>query len=244
VPTASVIDLSHHNNIPSSLQPAFNAGIAGCIHKLTEGHRFVDSKVEGRFFLAKEAGMKWGVYHFVRPGDMKQQAEFFFDTGEKRGVIDRGTLLALDWEVNTVSAGDAIAFMEHLEYISLRSPVLYSGNVCKEDPDERLGKWRLWLAHYARRCVLPSFAETYYLWQYTDEGKVAGIIPPTDLNHYDGPIEELMLSWSGGSAVTDSPVPIPVPAPESRIVTLDVAAPAGIEVRITINGQALWTSKG
>jgi lysozyme len=235
VPTPVVIDLSHHNVVPTSLQPAYDAGIVGCIHKVTEGSSFVDSKVASRFYLAKSAGMKWGVYHFVRPGDMKKQAEFFYDKGSYLGVIDQGTLLALDWEVSEVTANDAVKFMEHLEYISQRSPVLYSGHVCKEQPDARLGQWRLWLAHYASTCKLPSFATEYYLWQYTDTGAIAGVTPPTDLNAYDGPIEELLLSWSGSSK--EEP-PAPTPAPESRIMTVDITAPAGVEVRVIINGTS------
>src|SRR5262245_32071305 len=71
------IDLSHHNTIPESLQDARRSGILGVIHKATEGSSYVDSKVDARFWLARDAGMMWGVYHFVRPGDMDQQVGFF-----------------------------------------------------------------------------------------------------------------------------------------------------------------------
>ena len=49
----------------------------GCIHKLTEGSSYTDDHADARHYLATSAGMAWGLYHFLRPGNMEQQAEFF-----------------------------------------------------------------------------------------------------------------------------------------------------------------------
>jgi lysozyme len=222
------IDLSHHNTIPESLEPAYQAGILGCIHKCTEGTSYVDSKVDSRGYLATKAGMMWGLYHFVRPGSMVEQVDFFLSTAEEVSDIEE-TLFALDWEDTAVSLESAVAFMTRLEGISGRSPVLYSGHVLKEalngKPDPRLSRYRLWLAQYGSSPTLPPGWDRYWGWQYTDQGSVPGITPPTDLNAFDGTAEELLAGWSGREAV-------PVPPPSPQPLTVTILVPPGVQVNV------------
>jgi lysozyme len=225
--TPVVIDLSHHNTIPSSLKPAKQSGIVGVIHKMTEGTSYTDDKVKARYALARDAKMAWGLYHFIRPGKTIAQADYFLAQAEALGVLDSQTLLALDWEDAGVPAQDALLFLDHIQNRSGRAPVLYSGHVCKEDPDPELADYRLWLAQYAASCSLPEFAETWWLWQYTDKGQVPGIDPPTDLNAYEGTTEQLLAEWSGGDVI---PVPPPVPGVVSVIIT----APPGVRVEVQV----------
>ena len=61
--------------------------------------------------------------------------------------------------------------------------------------------------------------EKYYLWQYTDEGTIAGVTPPTDLNQIQPGITdaEFLSMWSGGAAVPIEPVePIEPIEPRAR----------------------------
>src|SRR5262245_56808324 len=151
------IDLSHHNVIPASLATARASGILGSIHKLTEASGFVDDKCAARYFLAKEAGMLWGVYHFVRPGNMPQQVDFFLDQAEL--VSDADTLYCLDWEDSGVSLSQALDFLQRVEAETGCSPILYSGHTVKEalggKPNAELSKYRLWLAQYSASPTLP-----------------------------------------------------------------------------------------
>jgi len=100
------IDLSHWQTIPQSLVPAREAGILGVIHKMTEGSGYVDDKADNRYYLAQEAGLLWGLYHFVQPGDMAQQVDHFLHSAAP--YSDENTLFVLDWEVSSVSLDDAI----------------------------------------------------------------------------------------------------------------------------------------
>jgi lysozyme len=224
----AVIDLSHHNVIPDNLVITKQSGIYGLIHKATEGTSYVDDKVENRFFLAKEAGMLWGLYHFVRPGSMEKQVDHFLAVATE--VADDNTLFALDWEDPGVSLNDAVEFMQRLEEITEHSPVLYSGHVLKEalggKADPRLSKYRLWLAQYtAGTPTIPPGWGNYWLWQYTDTGKIPGVTPPTDCNAYSGTAELLRYEWSG------LPMPHPMPKPEpEEIITITVTVPPGVEV--------------
>src|SRR5262245_29309111 len=95
------IDISHHQTIPESLVPAAQAGIIGVVHKATEGTSYVDDKMDNRRYLAQEAGLLWGLYHFVRGGSMDAQVDHFLDAAAP--YSDANTLLALDWEVSDVS---------------------------------------------------------------------------------------------------------------------------------------------
>jgi len=220
------IDLSHHNTIPASLQATADAGIVGVIHKCTEGTGFVDSKSDARFYLTRDAGMMWGLYHFVRPGSMVEQVNHFLRAAAE--ISDEETMLVLDWEDAGVSLDDAVEFLQLVEERTGRAPVLYSGHVLKEalagSPDPRISQYRLWLCQYASEPVMPpGYEDGCWAWQYTDKGEVPGVTPPTDLNAYDGTADELIAEWSGGAAVE--------PAPPSGI-TITVIVPPGVNVDI------------
>lgn len=228
MPNTRVIDLSHHNEVPKDFTAAAAAGVWGVIHKLSEGDNYTDSKVSSRHYLARQAGLNWGVYHFVRPGDMLEQADYFLAQGRKLEVIDDDTLVALDYEDAGVSLADCITFMDRLDYEIGRSCVLYSGHVLKDaiaagqDPGS-LTKRRLWLAQYTSgKPTLPTGWDRYFLWQWSDEGDVPGINPPTDVNDYQGTVEELRQEWVGRSAA---------PEPSDDLV-VRVVVPRGVEVVI------------
>ncbi len=227
--TALVIDLSHHNTIPSSLVLAREFGVRGVIHKATEATGFTDSKVQARYVLAKEAGLLWGLYHFMRPGKIEEQAKYFLNVARNLGVIDEYTLLACDHEDSGVSLNDVLLFMQIVEEGAKRAPILYSGHVLKEQmakkPVMELTKYRLWLAQYSSQPTLPEGWNEYWIWQYTDKGEVSGITPPTDMNKYDYDEDDLKVEWSGNGEEEVIPMPIP---PERKIVR--VIAPEGVKI--------------
>jgi lysozyme len=229
IPMTLVIDLSHHNTIPASLIPAREAGVRGLIHKATEATGFVDKKVQARYVLAKEAGLLWGLYHFMRPGKIHEQAKYFLSAARNLGVLDDNTLLACDHEDENVSLEDVLIFMKIVEIEAIRAPVLYSGHVLKEQmakkPVMELTQYRLWLAQYSSKATMPKGWSAYWLWQYTDKGEVPGIDPPTDLNKYDASEEDLRIEWSGREEGLAPPV---APLEGAKVVTVTV--PEGVEV--------------
>jgi len=227
----NVIDLSHHNTIPSSLVPAYEAGIYGVIHKATQGTGFVDSKVYARYKLAREAGMAWGIYHYMDTSNVQQQVDWFVSKSEASGVLDRATLVACDYEESAVSIEAVVEFMQRLEAMVERSPVIYSGHVLKEKleskADPRLSKYRLWLAQYGSVAELPPGWYNYWLWQYSDKGVVPGIDPPTDLNQFWGTRDQLMDQWVGKAPLP----PINVGAdPTEKVVHITIKVPKGVTV--------------
>jgi lysozyme len=234
MPKPVVIDLSHHNVIPDSLKDTAQSGTIGLIHKATEGGSYVDPTVGARQYLAEEAGLLWGLYHFLRPGDQVAHANHFCDTALLYG--DRMTLLAADYEDYEVSLTDLIVWLLVVEKRMGRRPVIYSGHVLKDKLEGKtyplLTRYRLWLAQYGPDAVLPNGWDKYFLWQYTDQGMVPGVTPTTDLN--DGAEDDVTLNWEGATDDITPLPPEPQPAPK---VIVNIQVPSNTEVSVWINGE-------
>jgi lysozyme len=186
MPTPIVIDLSHHNIVSRDLKAARASGIIGLIHKATEGATVKDSKCVARGFMAREAGMMFGLYHFIRPGSVEKQVANF--VGVYNGFGRSDILVALDYEDMGVSLDMCEDWLDAVQLQLSKLPVIYSGHVLKE----KLGRkahprlngenFPLWLAQYSIRPTFPPGWKNALLWQYSEKGEVPGIIPPTDLN--------------------------------------------------------------
>ena len=193
------VDLSHHN--VRSFGPAKKQlGILGVIHKCTEGTTFADKMCSKRFAVAKKAKLLWGLYHFIRPGKITEQAHWFIKCSTK--AADGNTLYALDYEDAGVSIDDCLDFMRIVEEMTGHQPVIYSGHVLKEalgnEANPHLSEYRLWLAQYTNsEPTLPPGWSKYWAWQYSDKGEVPHVEPPTDMNAYDGSEEDLRAEWAG-----------------------------------------------
>lgn len=195
-PTPKVIDLYHGDTV-SSFDEIYASGIRGCIHKATEGKSLTDSAYAKRREEAIDAGLLWGAYHFLRPGNMKDQARRFVDAADP---ADR-TLLAADHEDRHVNYVDLLTFLREVEAETSRAPVLYSGFLIKEQLGSAsfagMARYRLWLAQYSATPKWPSRVwEKPFLWQYTETGELPGIIGHVDLNSFDGSDDDLMKQWS------------------------------------------------
>lgn len=219
-----VIDISHWQE-----NPDFDAirqdGVVGVIHKATEGASNVDADYAPRRTQAEAAGLLWGAYHFLRPGNMTTQARHFV---ENAGDID---IYAADHEDPGVSLDDLKAFLREVEALTGTKAIIYSGHVIKDqvhgrDPD--LVDHRLWLAHYTTGT--PTWPKdtwpTWWLWQYTDEGSCAGIAGNVDCNHYQGTEDDLVSEWTG-----EAPTPAPVPGTSEVTITIKITA-SGADVTV------------
>jgi GH25 family lysozyme M1 (1,4-beta-N-acetylmuramidase) len=228
-----VIDIYHGDGVaPDGFVQARAFGILGVIHKASEGSATSDATYARRRTMAKDAGLLWGAYHFIRPIDTSKQVDLFLRTSQP----DQDTLLALDYEVDSVGLDQARDFIEQVESRVGRSVVLYSGNTIKEKLGNRIDPWwgahRLWLAQYGSNPRVPPSWAKAWLWQYTGDGQglpphqVPGIQGDggIDISHWDGMDDELRAQWAGVAAVAAArPLPPELRAP----VTVGPAAPVG-----------------
>ena len=231
MPTPMVIDLSHWNTV-KSFADVKKAGIVGVIHKATESTGYADDTYDSRMASAQSAGLLWGAYHFLRPGNMKTQAQFFVDVA---GDID---LYAADHEDPAVDLDDLKEFLVQVEALTGVLPVIYSGHVLKEQlgssADPELEKYLLWLAQYSSTPSWPTAIwPSYWIWQYTDQGSIAGMSGAVDLNQYQGTAEELVADWTGRAA---PPPDMVVGEPPS--VTISIETKGKVKVTVLTDEEA------
>ncbi|KOV90259.1 glycoside hydrolase family 25 protein [Streptomyces sp. NRRL B-3648] len=69
-------------------------GLSFAFIKATEGRSYVNPRLTAQTKTARDAGLVVGFYHFLWPGDLTTQADYFL-----RHTPDRaGDILAVDWE--------------------------------------------------------------------------------------------------------------------------------------------------
>lgn len=180
MPIPRVVDTSHYNaigpaaglvNNAEGFRIAERAGLWGVINKASQSTTYVDPTYAQRRQAAKDAGLLYGAYHFMVPGNVAAQADYFLRATKP----DDKTLLALDWEHFrgvAPSAAEAHEFMAIVAQKVGRKPIVYSGNTAKEALGSRVdaffGGHRLWIAQYSSRPVCQRSWRTSWLWQYSD----------------------------------------------------------------------------
>lgn len=224
----AVVDLSHYEDWPLDFRAAADAGVLGVIHKATQGLDFRDSTYALHKRQATSAGvvrlepgcyasgLLWGAYHFLTNADGAAQADYFLAVTNP----DAETLVAVDYErqrgVTPATLEQLYVFVERVNVKLGRYPVLYSGDLIKEEigpavRDPILANCPLWLAQYAAEPAGWSTATfpVWSLWQDTD-GHLGPRARPTpglgrvDTNCWNGSVDGLRRLW-GVTATADGP---------------------------------------
>ncbi|MFE2373441.1 GH25 family lysozyme [Streptomyces sp. NPDC059398] len=79
----------------STYQTSFDTdGQAFVFIKASEGHTYVNPRLTSQTKLARDGGCVVGFYHFLWPGNIQTQAEYFVSKAPEKS----GDLLAVDWE--------------------------------------------------------------------------------------------------------------------------------------------------
>ncbi len=202
-----VIDINHADGSSDGrdlidFKKAYKSGIRGIIHKASEGEHFVDPLYKARKPKAIAAGMLWGAYHFMRPGDVGNQVSHFLNAIAPRLDTDR---LMLDYEDEKLALWQAERWLEVIHITTGQRPWLYGGNVLKEQLARRhtpsLVQYPLVLAEYGTVAKIPPPWDKFVLWQRSGDGTGPGIhdIPgigrKQDIDYFDGTDEELKTAW-------------------------------------------------
>ena len=226
--TPIVADMAHFN--PVNFARIKAAGVAGVIHKATQGTGVTDNQYAARRPVAQAAGLKWGAYSFATGDDPRAHAEHFLSVAQP----DAGTLLCLDYEDNPhspMSAQAAWDFMRVVEEKTGRLCWIYGGNciaehispLCRSSAAaaEYFKARPLWLCQYKtglpagvdlaalkEHVRVPEPWDDFALLQYTGDGvgplphTVDGLEHGADLNAFDGTLEELAAIWPGKPIAT------------------------------------------
>ncbi|MEF9906513.1 glycoside hydrolase family 25 protein [Streptomyces sp. P9-A2] len=167
-------------------------GLSFVFVKATEGSSYVSPKLSAQTERAREAGLVVGFYHFLWPGDLTAQAEYFVSETPER----QGDILAVDWE--TTGEGTRASNTEKDEFIrkvkELRPDhrvILYCNRDfwLNVDTTSYAGDG-LWIADYVSEGT-PRIEAEWRFHQYTDD--------PLDTNVADFPDRAALEKWAGGA---------------------------------------------
>lgn len=223
-----VVDI-YHGETPIDFEELKANGIVGVIHKASEGTTHTDTAYANRKEICKDLGLLFGAYHFMRPGDMREEAKHFIRCAGKDVDIH-----VADHEDERVSIDDLKVFLREVTKLTGKEQlVIYSGHVMKEQLGDRydaeLAKHRLWLCHYTTGT--PSWPKgtwpQWWLWQYTEDGQVEGFDGDIDRNKYQGTVQQLFADWTGEEAP---------PEPSEAGVIINIETSGDVPVVIKVNG--------
>lgn len=190
-----IIDVSHHNgNIDWS---KVVKTVDSVYIKTTQGIDYVDPMLFVNAKGASAAGLKVGYYHFASlnnsdvVSDAKKEAQWFMANVKK---APKNTLpLVLDIEENKAKLSpDKVlswisTFLYEIAQLGCTDYMIYSYSPFLNDNLPKvhtLNTIKLWVADYNPPLILPKAWKTAYMWQYSQTGKVDGIIGNVDLNKY------------------------------------------------------------
>jgi len=169
---------------------------------------FVDGEMRKNIAAASANGLLWGAYHFFRTHiDPVIQAKVFCET-----VGDFSSLPpVLDLEA-AGSKGERLnykvrQFLDETERITNRRPIIYSSGGFwrsylayeKRAHTDWARAYPLWIAQYTNLWPTPLYPWAgWEFWQYSDKGKIPGVVTHVDLNWFNGTLEELERKYVVG----------------------------------------------
>jgi len=186
------IDVSNNNNI-KDWNILKQQGVQTVIQKATQGVDYIDSLFEYRYPKIKQAGLKFGVYHFA--GGLhtaEQEAEHFVSTIKGKHL---DTVCFLDIEnYSTKTFSKVWQYQETIDFVNkwfayVKSKGykvgLYTGEYFYDSLlKSHIPNIPLWIASYDKQ------PNTYPAnsWQYTGTGKLNGALGDLDLDIFTGNI--------------------------------------------------------
>jgi lysozyme len=204
--TVEGIDVASYQ--PNTNWPQVKAsGRVFAIVKATEATGYVNPYFKQDWAGIKDVGMLRGAYHYFHADtDPIAQANHFLttmgplDEDDLPGVLDLEEAMG---QSKAVIAQRALAWLEHVEKATGKTPILYTGPSFWDTSVAAPGftKYPLWIANYGVMCpTVPGEWKTFQFWQYTSTGPVPGVQNPNvDKNVFNGSFEDLMAFATGGS---------------------------------------------
>jgi hypothetical protein len=194
----------------SSFQPETpsTSGISFAFVKSTEGTTYVNPRQNAQSAHARAAGLVVGFYHFLHPGSITEQAQYFVD----KCASESGDLLACDWESTTsgsASSAEKDVFLTEVKRLRPQHRVLLYCNVdfwINHDTTGAAGDG-LWIADYVT-AGKPNVQHPWVIHQY------AGSPTDQDVANFD-----TLSDFRSWAAI--APVPTPTPVDTKPWVWLD-----------------------
>ncbi|WP_372351825.1 glycoside hydrolase family 25 protein [Streptomyces sp. KL116D] len=174
----------------SSYQSTFDTdGLSFVFVKATEGRSYVNPRLAAQTKRARDAGCVVGFYHFLWPGNLTAQAEYFVSKAPEKA----GDLLAVDWETTgegtRASNAEKDRFIREVKRLRPHHKVMLYCNRdfwLNVDTTSYAGDG-LWIADYVT-AGKPRIKADWTIHQYTDR--------PLDKNVADFGSETALRDWA------------------------------------------------
>lgn len=164
-------------------------GLSFVFIKATEGRTYTNPKLAAQTKTARDAGLVVGYYHFLWPGNLTAQAEYFVSKAPERA----GEILAVDWE--TTGDGTHASNAEKDRFIRKVKELRPNNRValyCNRNFWLNIDKTSyagdaLWIADYVT-AGKPRIKAKWLFHQYTDD--------PVDKNVADFASKAALRDWA------------------------------------------------
>ena len=183
-------------------------GTSGVILRAAAG-TFKDRQVEEHYGEIIKRGGLVGFYHFIYGNlGMKEQLEAF-----RQAIAGKQWPLGV-WADVEMTAYSKISRQQLDEYLALAKDRvdakigIYTSRYMWDTMIKAgvEGEYKLWVANYdAKTPALPKTGrwKDWWLWQYTDRGRISGVDANLDLSWFNGSEAEFK-AWTGSEGEVDS----------------------------------------
>jgi lysozyme len=157
--------------------------------KATEGNVNEDKFFQRNWQKAKLANLTRGAYHFfIATKSGKTQAENFISTVELQAG-DLPPVLDIEQGYGVPAAKlrqRAKEWLTTIEQFYGVRPIIYTNvDFYRHYLEEEFDEYPLWVAHYVNRGK-PRIYRDWHFWQYSETGRVNGILSKVDFNVFNG----------------------------------------------------------
>ncbi|MFF8995990.1 glycoside hydrolase family 25 protein [Streptomyces sp. NPDC014983] len=166
-------------------------GLSFVFTKATEGRSYVNPRLAAQTKTGRDAGLVVGFYHFLWPGNLTAQADYFLQHAPERA----GDILAVDWETTSdgthASNAEKDIFIRRLKDLRPHNRVVLYTNRdfwLNIDRTSYAGDG-LWIADYVT-AGKPRIKAKWRFHQYASQ--------PHDKDLADFPSEAALKEWAAG----------------------------------------------
>lgn len=185
------VDLSNWQGGAVNFEQIKQAGKHFVFVKSSEGATVVDPDHARNVQQARAAGLAVGSYHFYESDDTPQaqfsnfSAQLSLKPGDLPPVVDIERLSKGDTQALAPALQQFLGLLEQQYGIK---PILYSGEHFADEYLSVFADYPLWLAEYNSQASpqLPKGWARWTFWQHSQNGNVAGVPGPVDLNRFNG----------------------------------------------------------
>lgn len=182
------------------------SGIDFVFIKATQDSSYTNPYFQKHWQEARRQNIIRGAYHFFDPRvPVEKQVTHFVSKVKELQEGDLPPMLDLEVEAwwQSIPAADRLplvfAWLQAVEAKLRLPPILYMGfyfarDILRTSGHHELLRYKLWTAHYTRKpgpLIAPPF-KSWTFWQYTDRGRVPGVIGNVDKNRFAGTRADLL----------------------------------------------------